>query len=41
LQISWKLTGAGILLALAYYLIYNFLWIAVEAMAGPFNKIWA
>jgi membrane protease YdiL (CAAX protease family) len=41
LQVSWKLTGAGILLALVYYLIYYFLWIAVNAMAGPFNHLWA
>jgi membrane protease YdiL (CAAX protease family) len=40
LQLSWRLTGAGILLALAYYFIYYFLWIVVEAVLGPFEISW-
>ena len=41
LHLSWKLTGAGILLAIAYYAIYYFLWIVVEALLGPFKNAWS
>lgn len=41
LHLSWKLTGAGILLAIAFYVIYYFLWIVVEVLLGPFKNAWS
>jgi membrane protease YdiL (CAAX protease family) len=40
LQLSWRLIGAGILLALVYYFIYYFLWLVVETVFGPFDNSW-
>lgn len=41
LHVSWKLTGAGILLALGYYVVYYFTWIVFELILGPFENSWS
>jgi membrane protease YdiL (CAAX protease family) len=40
IQITWKLTGAGIFLAIFYYFIYYLICIIVGILFGPFENAW-